>query len=135
MDVSIMASLQELINQDLGRSMCLLARELGISEASVRNKMAQDIRYKSYSLRQGQFMNKATKERRLAKVKLMLNKLTKPPTNGQLVFFSDEQDQKFNRKKNRWLCVDINEVPRVMATVMGRGIVSNEGLRSMLRSI
>jgi hypothetical protein len=45
MDVNIVASLQELVDQDLGRSMRLLARELGIGEASVRNKMAQDIRY------------------------------------------------------------------------------------------
>jgi predicted transcriptional regulator len=43
-DISIVASLQELINQDLGRFMRSLARELGISEASVRNKMAEDTR-------------------------------------------------------------------------------------------
>jgi hypothetical protein len=98
--------------------------------------MAQDIRYKSYALRRGQFMNEATKERRLAKAKLMLNKLKKPVTNGQLIFFSDEknfsQDQKVNRKNNRWLCADISEVPIVMATkfpatVMVLGVVSNEG--------
>jgi hypothetical protein len=40
MDVNIVASLQELADQDPGRSMRSLARELGISEASVHNKMA-----------------------------------------------------------------------------------------------
>ncbi len=70
MDVSIVASLQDLY-QDPGRSMRALARELGISLASVRNKMAQDIRYKSYAFRRGQFMNEVTKERRLAKAKLL----------------------------------------------------------------
>jgi hypothetical protein len=136
MDVTIVASLQELVDQDPGRSMRSLARELGISEASVRNKMAQDIRYKSYAFRRGQFMNEATKERRLAKAKLLLNRLKKPATNGQLIFFSDEknfsQDQKINRKNNRWLCADVSEVPIVMstkfpATVMVLGVVSNEG--------
>jgi hypothetical protein len=104
MDVNIVASLQELVDQDRGRSMRLLARELGIGEASVRNKMAQDIRYKSYAFRRGQFMNEATKERRLAKAKLLLNRLKKPATNGQLIFFSDKKnfskDQKINRKNN-----------------------------------
>jgi hypothetical protein len=136
MDTNIVATLQDLVNQDPGRSMRSLARELGISEASVRNKMAQDIRYKSYALRRGHFMNKATKERRLAKAKLMLNKLKKPVANGQLIFFSDEknfsQDQKVNRKNNRWLCADISEVPIIMATkfpatVMVLGVVSNQG--------
>ncbi len=135
-DISIVASLQDLINQDLGRFMRSLARELGISEASVHNKMAEKIRWKSYAFRCGKFMNKATKERRLAKAKLLLNRLKKPVTNGQFIFFSDKknflQDQKINRKNNRWLCADISEVPIVMvtkfpATVIVLGIVSNEG--------
>jgi hypothetical protein len=42
------------------------------------------------------------------------------------------EDQKVNRKNNRWLCSDISEVPIVMATkflatVMVLGVVSNEG--------
>jgi hypothetical protein len=103
-DIIIVACLQELVDQDPGRSMRRLARELGISEASMGNKMAQDTRYKSYAFRQGRFMNEATKERRLAKAKLLLNRLKKQATNGQLIFFSDEknfsQDQKINRKNN-----------------------------------
>jgi hypothetical protein len=56
-DISIITSLQDLINQDPGRSMRLLARELGISKASVRKIMVQDILYKFYAFRHGQFMN------------------------------------------------------------------------------
>jgi len=57
-------------------------------------------------------------------------------SKGQLIFFSDEknfyQDQKVNRKNNRWLCWNISEVPIMMAsmfpaTVMVLGVVSNEG--------
>jgi hypothetical protein len=52
-----------------------------------------------------------------------------------LIFFSDEknftQDQKVNRKNNRWLCSDPTEVPIVMSTkfpanVMVLGVVSNK---------
>jgi hypothetical protein len=118
--VDIVTRLQELVNQDTSRSMRSLARELNISEFIVRKKMAQDIRYKSYALRRGQFMSQATKERRLEKAKLLLNKLKNPAANGQLIFFSDEkkfsQDQKVNKKKKRWLCADIRDVPDVMAT-------------------
>jgi hypothetical protein len=66
----------------------------------------------------------------------MLNKLKNPAANNQLIFFSDEknfsQDQKVNKKNNRWLCANISEVPVVMATkfpatVMVLGVVSNEG--------
>ncbi len=133
--VDIVARLQELIDQDPSGSMRSLAKELNISEFVVRKKMAQDIRYKSYALRRGQFMSQAMKERRLEKAKLLLNKLKNPTGNGQLVFFSDEKNfsqvQKVNRKHERWLCADISDVPIVMATkfpatVMVLGMVSNE---------
>jgi hypothetical protein len=81
-------------------------------------------------------MNTATKERRLAKTKLLLNRLKGPAANSQLIFFLGEknfwQDQKVNRKDNRWLYTDISEVPFViatkfLATVMVLGLISNEG--------
>jgi hypothetical protein len=82
-----------------------LARELNISKFVVRKKMAQDIRFKSYALRRGQFMSQATKERRLEKAKLLLYKLKNPAANRQFIFFSDEnnfsQDQKVTKKNNR----------------------------------
>jgi hypothetical protein len=130
------ATLQQLVDMDPGRSMRSLARELGISEKTVRKKMKDDIHYRSYAFRKGQFLNEATKERRFAKAKILLNRLKTPAANNQLIFFSDEknfsQDQKVNRKNNRWLCADITEVPIVMATkfpatVMVLGVVSNEG--------
>ena len=69
-------------------------------------------------------------------MKALLNPLKKPPAENILIFFSDEknfdQDQKINRKKNRWLCEDPSEVPVIMktkfpATVMVMGVVSNQG--------
>jgi hypothetical protein len=59
--VNMVDYLQDLVNQDPGRSMRFLARELDISKKSVRNRMQQDICYKLYAMRRGQFMNQATK--------------------------------------------------------------------------
>jgi hypothetical protein len=87
-DVSIVTSLQDLVNQDPGRSMISLAKELIISDASVRNKLAQDICYKSYALKHGLFLNQTTKGRRLTKVKLML-KGTVARDCRPLVFFNN----------------------------------------------
>jgi hypothetical protein len=135
LDARIIAKLQAIIDQDPGRFMKSLARELDISEFAVRKKMMQDINYKAYALRRGQFLSQTTKERRLEKAKLLLKKLKNPAPNNQLIFFSDEknfsQDQKVIRKNNRWLRADISEVPVVMAimfpaTVMVLDVVSNE---------
>jgi hypothetical protein len=47
----------------------------------------------------------------LAEAKLLFDRLKVPATNGQLIF-SDEknfsQDQKINRKNNKWLCLYIS---------------------------
>jgi hypothetical protein len=51
---------QYYVDQDPGRSMRPLARKLEISEFVIRKKMMQDICYKSYSLRSGQFLSQAT---------------------------------------------------------------------------
>jgi hypothetical protein len=98
--------------------------------------MSQDIHYKSYAFRRGQLRNATTNERRLAKAKMLLNKLKAPSANGQLTFFCDEKnfswDQKINRKNNQWLCLDISELPimittKVLASVMVLGGFSNKG--------
>jgi hypothetical protein len=132
----IVARLQELVDQGPSRSMRSLARELNISKFVVRKKMAAGYPLQGYALRRGQFMRQATKERRLEKAKLLLNQLKNPAANRHLIFFSEEnnfsQDQKVNKKNNRWLCADISKVPIVMATkfaatVMVLGMVSNEG--------
>jgi hypothetical protein len=108
--------------------------EMGVSERTVRRIM-QDIRYKSYAMRRGQFMSEATKIRWVEKAKKLLAKIKHPTIPNQLVLFSDEknfnQDQKVNKRNNRWLYSDPTEVPIVMstkfpATVMVLWVVSNE---------
>ena len=132
----IVEQVQEAINNDPGRSMRALGEELGVSEWLIRKIVKEDLRYKSYSLRRGQFMSAATKKTRYEKAAALLNRLKHPPVPDILIFFSDEknfsQDQKVNSRNNRWLCDDPSDVPIVMktkfpATVMVLGVVSNKG--------
>ena len=113
-----------------------LARELQVDDATIRRVVHEDLRYKSYVMRRGQFLSERTRENRLTRAKRLLNKLKHPEEPGMLWFFSDEkifvQDQKVNRKNDRWLCQSPDEVPTVMhtkfpASVMVLGVVSSEG--------
>ena len=127
---------QELINNDPGKSMRAIAREKGIDEKVVRQVVHEDIRYFSYRMRKGQFLSKRMQEKRLKHAKKLVNKLKHPVEPNMLWFFSDEknfcQDQKINSQNNRWLAVSPKDVPRVMqtkfpATIMVFGVVSSEG--------
>jgi transposase len=127
---------QKLIDDDPGRSMRSIARELDVCERTIRRVVEEDIHYKSYVLKKGQSLSDSTKKRRFEKAKLLLNRLKNPSTRDQLIFFSDEkvfvQDQVVNRRNSRWLCFDKKEVPVVMSskfpgTLMVLGVVSNEG--------
>jgi hypothetical protein len=128
--------IRNIVEIDPGRSMRSIATEFGVGESTVRRIMQEDLRYKSYAMRRGQFMSEATKARRADKVRKLLARLKHPSVSNQLIFFSDEknftQDQKVNRKNNCWLCSDPTEVSIVMSTkfpanVMVLGVVSNEG--------
>jgi transposase len=133
--VEIVENVQEAINYDPGRSMRQLAADFEVSEWLIRKIVKEDIRYRSYSLRRGQFMTAATKKTLYEKAAALLSRLKHPPAPDILIF-SDEknfsQDQKVNSRNNRWLCDDPSEVPIVMktkfpATVMVLGVVSNKG--------
>ena len=87
-------------------------------------------------MKRSQFMFETTKENRLVRSKRLLNKVKHPAEQDMLWFFSYKknfhQDQKVNRRNDRWLCADPSKVPRVMhtkfpVTVMALGVVSNEG--------
>lgn len=129
----IIHRIQEVINEDPGKSMHSIARELQMSDITVRRIVAEEIRYRSYVLRRGQFM---TKERLFEKARKLLTKLKNPKEAKPLIFFSDEKnfqhDQMVNRRNSRWLCENPDEVPIVMKTkfpaaVMVLSVVSNKG--------
>jgi len=71
----IVHRIQEIINEDPGKSMRYIAREMNMSDVTIRKIVANDIRYKSYALRRAQFMKQHTKERSFIKAKKLLTKL------------------------------------------------------------
>jgi hypothetical protein len=97
--------------------------------------MQEDIHYKLYAMRRGQFMSEETKIWRVEKAKKLLTKIKHSTVPNQPIFFSDEknfiQDQKVNRRNISWHCSDPTDVPVVLATkfpatVMDLGVVSND---------
>lgn len=130
------AKVQEMVDNDPSQSMNALSKELGVAYGTIHRTIHEDLRYRSYVLKRGQFMDKAMQERRLTKAKKLLNEVKHPEKTNLLRFFSDEknfdQDQKVNRRNDRWLCKYPDDVPRVMhtkfpATVMVLGVISSEG--------
>jgi len=126
---------QGIIDEDPSKSIRAISKDLQVSECTIRRIIHEDIRYKSYAMRRGQFMSAQTREQRFIRAQRLLNKLKHPEISDMLWFFSDEknfdQDQKINRRNDRWLCADPSDVPRVMhtkfpATVMVLGVVSNK---------
>jgi DNA-binding transcriptional regulator YhcF (GntR family) len=90
--VDFVTTLQEKINDNPSKSMRALAKEMQCNEKTIRKCIQEDIRYKSYKMRRGQFMSEATKQKRFQKAKLLLNRLKKPANPNQIIFFSDEKN-------------------------------------------
>ena len=118
------------------RSFRSIAKDLNVSDFTIRQCVNEDLRCKSYRLQTGQFLSEGMKNRRLEKSVKLLNKLKHPKDPDMLWFFSDEknfcQDQMHNRQNHRWVAMCPKDVPRVMktkfpATVMVFGVVSSEG--------
>jgi len=87
--------IQEIINEDPGKSMRYIVKEMNMSDETIRKIVAEDIRYRSYIVRRGQFITQQTKERLFEKVKNLLAKLKNSKDKRPLIFFSDEKN--FNR--------------------------------------
>ena len=68
---------QQTIDDNPRKSMTSLAKEFHVSEGTIRKVVHEDIRYKSFVMRKGQFMSEKTKENRLIRSKRLLNKLKK----------------------------------------------------------
>ena len=134
-DAAFLEQLQVRIDEDPSVSMWKLAQQLNISEATIRKAVHEDLRYKSYSLKVHQLLTAPQKAKRLARCELLLSSL-KHKAAGHICFFSDEKifvvDSKINRRNDRWLCQDPENVPVKMTTkhpalVMVLGVVSSLG--------
>jgi inhibitor of nuclear factor kappa-B kinase subunit alpha len=123
------------IEENPGKSMRNLAKEMGVHHKTISKTVKDDLEMKSYALRTAHLLTEPLKESREFKAAALLNNM-KHETAGLLRFFSDEknfdQDQKINRRNDRWICRDPEDVPIVMhtkfpASIMVLGVVSSDG--------
>ncbi|EFN87647.1 hypothetical protein EAI_01466, partial [Harpegnathos saltator] len=119
-NIQFVQQVQKIVDESPSKSMRAIARDLNVSESLICRVVHEDLRYSSYVMRREQFMSAQTREQRLIRGKRLLNKFKHPEVPNMLWFFSDEknfdQDQKINRRNDRWLCSHPTEVPRVMHT-------------------
>ncbi|UYV70338.1 TRAF4 [Cordylochernes scorpioides] len=66
------------IDEDPGKSMRALARELQVNEATIQRVVHEDLHYKSYIMRRRQFMSERIKVNCMTRAKRFLNKLNHP---------------------------------------------------------
>ena len=131
----VVQRVQELIAEDPGQSFRKLATIVGTSEATMRRIVEEDLRYKSYVIRVRQMLSETVKIKRVARCKLLLCSL-KNEAAERIRFFSDEKiftvDAKINRRNDRWLAHDPENVPVVgrtkfPASIQVLSVVSSEG--------
>ena len=78
-DHDIVARVQELVNMDPSKSMRAMVCKLEVSATLVCKIIKEDLRYKSFGLRKGQFMSKAKKLQRWEKANKLLSCLKHQP--------------------------------------------------------
>jgi len=71
-------SKQNIIDNDGVKSMRSIAKELQVSDWMIRKVVHEDLRYKSYVLRRGQFLSEKTEKNGLIRCKLLLTRVKKP---------------------------------------------------------
>ena len=69
---------KQTIDENRGQSMRSIAKKLHVSEKTIRRNVHEDIRYKSYVIKRGQFISEKSKENCLNRSKRLLNKLKNP---------------------------------------------------------
>ena len=134
-DAAFIEEIQATVEANPRKSMRAISREKGVSDRTVRQTIHEDLDLKSFALRKGQYLTETQMERRFVRASALLNDM-KHETVGYLRFFSDEknftQEQKINRRNDRYLADNIEEVPIVMhvkfpLNVMVLAVVSSEG--------
>ncbi len=75
---AIAEDVRNIVSRDPSKSMRAIAVEMKVHERTIRRTMKEELRYKSYAMRKGQFMSEATKNRRLHKAKKLLARLKHP---------------------------------------------------------
>lgn len=111
-----------------------LAKDRNVSDFVIRKAIKDDLGYMSRSRGVRHLLTEGNKLNRVSKGKKILNALKSK--GGYLKFFSDEKiftvDASINRRNDRWICLDPDEVQPSMASkkpasVMVLAIISSQG--------
>ena len=92
--------IQQTIYNSLGKTIKSLANNFQVSDETIRNVVHENIKYKSTVLKKGQFLPEKMKKS-VIQIKMLLNKIKHPAAKDVIWFFSDDQDQKVNRRNDR----------------------------------
>ena len=109
------------IQRNPERSMRKMAKELGISEGSVRNIVKMKLRLRSYKINRTHFLNETMKEKRLAKARKMIRLLAGARLSK--VLFTDEKIftvEPFHNRQNRRQLLKKGQQKTAAAKTIGR---------------
>lgn len=84
------------INKDPITSLKMFPKRLSVSEFIIRCGVREDIKYKSYFMRSGQFISDKTQENRVIQLMCLLNIFKYPEEPDMLWFFLGVKDRKVN---------------------------------------
>lgn len=111
------------IRRNPKRSMRAMARDMNVSEKTIRNIVKIDLKMSSFKMRTRQYLTDLQKEKRLARAKILLNKL-KAGTDTDEIIFSDEKlftvESIFNRQNDRVLAKSSADIPDSTRSVFRR---------------
>ncbi len=135
-DEEFLLLLMAKINTEPTRSMRKLAKDLMVSEFTIRNAVGK-LGLHSYVRRRRQLLSQTAKNSRVDRGKKLINWLKKKPSSVVLVF-SDKKnwtvDQSRNARNDRFLAYAVEEVPPINqtkhpASAMMLGVVASDGNR------
>ena len=111
------------IRRNPKRSMRAMARDMNVSEKTIRNIVKIDLKMSSFKMQTRQYLTDLQKEKRLARAKILLNKL-KAGTDTDEIIFSDEKlftvESIFNRQNDRVLAKSSADIPDSTRSVFRR---------------
>ena len=111
------------IRRNPKRSMRAMARDMNVSEKTIRNIVKIDLKMSSFKMQTRQYLTDLQKEKRLARAKILLNKL-KAGTDTDEIIFSDEKlftvESSFNRQNDRVLAKSSADIPDSTRSVFRR---------------
>ncbi|XP_076044989.1 uncharacterized protein LOC143027560 [Oratosquilla oratoria] len=102
------------------RSIRKLAKDMNVSNTSMRTIVRKDLRLSPYKMRKRQFLTPLQKQKRLERAQILLREL-KTDTAAQEIIFSDEKlftiEAQFNNQNDRVYAKSLADIKDSVRTV------------------